>query len=415
MRVELPAERIEKEIESRLKSVGRTAKIKGFRPGKIPPKVVRQHYGGQIRQEVLSELIQKSYSDAVIQENLNPAGSPKIEPEVLDDDKGFAYVAIFEVIPEITLQNLDKIKVIKPEVEITDKNCEDMLHNLRKQKATWSTVDREGKERDRVVLDFDGTLNGVPVTGGKGKEVPIQLGEGQMLPDFEKALYGVKAGDEKSFKVKFPKNYHVEDLASKKVDFKINVHRIEEEKLPLLDDTLAELYNVKEGGLEVLRADVYANMEREVKQRVSVDIKEQVLNGLVDANPIEIPNELKQQEINSMQQEAMRRLGTENHDKAPPAENFTEAAERRVKLGLLVRQLIQDNDLTIDSDRVRVRVEEMCADYENADDMVASYMANEQILAQVEPMILQEQAVEWLTEIGIVTSKKIDFKEYMTS
>jgi len=415
MRVELPAERIEKEIKSRLKSVGRTAKIKGFRPGKVPPKVVRQRYGGQVRQEVLSELMQKSYSDAVIQENLNPAGGPKIEPEDLDDDKGFAYVAIFEVFPDITLQALDKIKVTKPEVEITDENCDDMIHNLRKQKATWSTVDREGKESDRVVIDFDGTLNGEPIKGGKGKEVPIQLGEGQMMPDFEKALYGVKAGDEKSFKVKFPKNYHVEDLVSKKVDFKINVHRIEEEELPPLDDTLAELYEMKEGGLETLRADVYANMKREAKQRVSADVKEQALNGLVDANPIEIPNALKQQEINSMQQEAMRRLGIEDHDKAPPAENFTEAAERRVRLGLLVRQLIQDNNLTIDSDRVRVRVEEMCADYENADDMVATYMANEQIMGQVEPMVLEEQAVEWLTETGIVKAKKINFKEYMTS
>ncbi len=415
MRVELPAERIEKEIESRLKSVGRTAKIKGFRPGKIPPKVVRQRYGGQIRQEVLSELMQKSYSDAVIQENLNPAGGPKIEPENLDGGKGFAYVATFEVLPEVTLQGLDKIKVTKPEVEITDEDCDDMIHNLRKQKAIWSTVDREGKEGDRVVVDFDGTLKGAPVTGGKGREVGIQLGEGQMLPDFEKALYGVKTGGEKSFKVKFPKDYHVEDLASKKVDFTIKVHRVEQEELPPLDDTLAELYDVEEGGLAALRADVYANMQREAEQRVTADIKEQALSGLVDANPIEIPNALKQQEIHALQRDAMRRLGIEDHDKAPPAENFAEAAERRVRLGLLVRQLIQDNNLAIDSDRVRVRVEEMCASYENADDMVATYMANEQVMAQIEPMVLEEQAVEWLTENGVVKIKKVDFKEYMNS
>jgi trigger factor len=415
MRVELPAERIEKEIESRLKSVGRTAKIKGFRPGKIPEKVVRQRYGGQIRQEVLSDLMQKSYSDAGIQENLNPAGGPKIEPEVAEGDKGFAYVATFEVLPEVTLKGLEKIEVTKPDVQIKDKDCDDMIHNLRKQKAVWSTVDRASKECDRVIVDFNGTMKGEPVKGGEGKQVPVDLGEGRMLPDFEKALFGVKAGDEKSFKVKFPKDYHEEALASKKVEFEATIHRVEEEELPPLDDTLAELYEVKEGGLAALKADVISNMNREAEQRVLIDVKEQALNGLVDANPIEIPNALKQQEIHALQHDAMQRLGIEDHDKAPPAENFAEAAERRVRLGLLVRQLIQDNNLTTDPERVRKRVEEMCASYENADDMVAMYMGNEQVMSQIEPMVLEDQAVEWIIEHGVEKTKKIGFHEYMNS
>ncbi len=192
MRVELPAERIEKEIESRLKSVGRTAKIKGFRPGKIPEKVVRQRYGGQIRQEVLSDLMQKSYSDAVIQENLNPAGGPKIEPEVAEGNKGFAYVATFEVLPEVTLKGLKKIEVTKPDVQIEDKHCDDMIHNLRKQKAVWSTVDRASKKGDRVIVDFKGTMKGEPVKGGEGKQVPVDLGEGRMLPDSKKRFSASK-------------------------------------------------------------------------------------------------------------------------------------------------------------------------------------------------------------------------------
>ena len=415
MRVELPAERIEKEIESRLKSVGRTAKIKGFRPGKTPAKVIRQRYGGQVRQEVLSELMQKSYTDAVVQENLNPAGGPKIEPDNTDDDKGFAYVATFEVLPEITLKGLDKIEVTRPEVEIRDQDSDDMIHNLRKQKAAWSVVDRESREGDRVVVDFDGTLKGEPVQGGQGKEVQVDLGEGRMLPDFEKGLSGVKAGDEKSFKVKFPKDYHEESLASRKVDFAVNVHRVEEEALPPLDDTLAELYEVKEGGLAALRRDVLANMQREAEQRVAADIKEQALNGLLEANPIEIPKALIAQEIHALQHDAMRRLGIEDHDKAPPAENFAEAAERRVRLGLLVRQLIQDNNLTTDANRIRKRVEEMCASYENADDMVAMYMSNEQVRAQIEPMVLEDQTVEWLIEHGVAKTKKVGFQEYMNN
>ncbi len=415
MRVELPAERVEKEIESRLKSVGRTAKIKGFRPGKIPAKVVRQRYGGQIRQEVLSELMQKSYSDAVVQENLNPAAGPKIEPEVREGNKGFAYVATFEVLPDITLKDLDKIEVTRPEVEIRDKDCDEMIHNLRKQKAVWSTVDRKSKKGDRVVVDFNGTLKGEPVKGGEGKNVSVNLGEGRMLADFEKALVGVKADGELSFKVKFPKDYHEESLASKKIDFTAKVHRVEEEELAPLDDTLAELYEVKEGGLAALRADVVSNMEREAEQRVLADVKEQALNGLVDANPIEIPNALKQQEIHALQHEAMRRLGIEDHDKAPAAEGFAEAAERRVRLGLLVRQLIQDNNMTLDAGLVRKRVEDMCASYENADDMVAMYMSNEKVMAQIEPLVLEDQAVEWLIEHGVAKTRKIGFQEYMNN
>nr|NIS41848.1 trigger factor [Desulfuromonadales bacterium] len=219
MRVELPAERIEKEVDSRLKSVGKNVKIKGFRPGKVPPKVVRQRYGAQIRQEVLSDLMQQSYTDAVQQENLNPAGGPQIETEAEGDGKGFTYVATFEVMPEVELKGLDKIKVEKPEVEIGDSDLDDMIENLRKQKATWTEVDRASAEGDRVVVDFEGRLKGEPIEGGQGKEVPVILGQGQMLPDFEKGLTGIKAGDEKTFKVKFPKDYHAEDLKGQKVEF----------------------------------------------------------------------------------------------------------------------------------------------------------------------------------------------------
>jgi trigger factor len=413
MRVELPAERIEKEVETRLRKVGRTARIKGFRPGKIPPKVVRQRYGGQIRQEVLSELMQKSYTDAVIQENLNPAAGPKIVPEVTGSGKGFAYVATFEVLPEVRLKSLEKIEVETPDVEISDDDCEDMIQNLRRQKARWEPVLRAAREGDRVIVDFDGRLKGEPVKGGKGSEVPVTLGQGQMLPDFEKALYGVAAGEEKSFKVKFPKDYHAQDLASKKVDFAIKVDRVEEQQLPPLDDSLAELYGVEEGGLEQLRADVVSNMQREAQERVKADIKEQVMNALLELNPIDIPSSLTHQEMHSRQHDAMRRLGIEDHDKAPPIENFRPGAERSVRLGLLMRQLIEDQGITVDPDRVKRKVEEICSGYEQADEMVARYLSNPQIMTQIEPIVLEEQAVDWLVEQGKAKTRKVGFKEYM--
>ena len=413
MRVELPAERIEKEVESRLRSVGRTAKIKGFRPGKIPPNVVRQHYGMQVRQEVLSELMNKSYSDAIAQENLQPVARPLIEPEMGGDDKDFAFTAIFDVLPEVKLKNLNKITVTRTKVEITDDDKNDMLENLRKQQASWKTAERKSKEGDRVVVDFDGSLDGEPFPGGQGKEVPIVLGQGAMLPDFEKALYGVSAGDEKTFKVKFPKEYHSEDLQGKTVDFAANVHRVEEEQLPALDDSLAELYGVTEGGLDQLRNDVTENMRREADQKVTADVKEQALEALLDSNPIEVPNSLKHQEMHAMQHEAMRRLGIEDHDKAPPESNFAEGAERRVRLSLLIHQLIDDENIVLDQARMRGRVEELCASYENSDEMVVNYMSDPQVMAQFEPMVLEEQAVDWLIENGTEKTKKVPFKKFM--
>ena len=413
MRVELPAERIEKEVESRLVRVGKTAKIKGFRPGKVPPNVVRQHYGSQVRQEVLSDLMGQSYRDAVQQENLNPVAQPRIEPDMTGSSGIFAYTATFEVLPEVKLKGLDKIEVTVPEIEIKDSDCDEMIDNLRRQKATWKTVDRESAKGDRVVVDFDGTLKGEAFPGGSGKEVPVVLGEGQMLPDFEEALFGIKAGDEKSFKVKFPKEYHAENLAGKKVDFAIKVHRIEEQELPPLDDSLAEAYGVEEGGLDKLRKDVRENMEREAAQRTRGDIREQAMSGLLEANPVDVPRALVEQEAHSMQHEAMRQLGIEDHSQAPPIENFRENGEKRVRLSLLVGQLIDDNNIQVDADKLKERVAQLCAGYENAEEMAATYMANPQIMSQIEPMVLEEQAVEWIVENGKKKSKKVGFQDYM--
>ena len=412
MRVELPLAPIEQQVDSRLKSVGRTAKIKGFRPGKVPAKVVRQRYGKQVREEVLNEVLQQSYSAAVTQEKLNPASGPTIGTEA-DNGKTFAFTATFEIMPEVELKDLEKIKIEKPEVTISDEDVDDMLMNLRKQKATWETVEREAVEGDRVVVDFDGTLKGEPIEGGTGKEVPVVLGEGQMLPDFEKGLTGVKADEEKSFKVKFPKDYHIEELAKKQVEFAVKVHRVEEQELPALDDSLAELYGVAEGGLKKLRQDVVENMEREAEQKVRNDVREQAMTGLLDANAIEVPKSLLQQEAHSMQHDAMRQFGIEDHDQAPPIDDFTESAQKRVQLSLLIQRLVEDNGIALDASRLRERVEQICAGYENAEEMVPAYLGNPQVMARIEPLVMEEQAVEWIIENGVEKLKKISFKEYM--
>ena len=412
MRVEVPIERIESEVNSRLKSVGKTARVKGFRPGKVPAKVVRQKYGKQIRQEVLGEIMQKSYSDAVVKEKLKPAGGPRIETEG-EDDKNFTYVATFEVLPEVELKNLDKIKVERPDVEIRDEDIEDMFLSLRKQRASWDEVDRKAKDGDRVIVDFTGTLDGEEFQGGSGTEIPVVLGQGQMLEDFEKGLKGMQPGDEKSIKVKFPKDYPAEELAGKKADFAIKMHKVTEEVLPELDDDFAAAFNVTEGGLEQFRQDVRENMEREARQKVDGDIREQVMNGLIEKNPIDIPQALVHEEMHSMQHEAMQRMGIEDHDKAPPMENFREAAEKRVRLGLLLRQVITENDIAAGDDDLKARVEDMCAGYENADEMVKMYMANPQVMQQIEPLVVEQKAIDWLVEHGKAKAKKVTFKDYM--
>ena len=414
MRVKLPLAPIEQQVDSRLKSVGRTAKIKGFRPGKVPAKVVRQRYGKQVREEVLKEVLQQSYSAAVTQEKLNPASGPTIETEA-DNGKTFAFTATFEIMPEVELKDLEKIKIKKPEVTISDEDVDAMLMNLRKQKATWEEVDRHSADGDRVVIDFVGKLKGEAFPGGEGKNYPVVLGAGQMLPDFEKGLLGVKAGDETTFKVRFPKQYHADELAGKKADFTINVHRVEAEILPELNDEFAKAFSVVDGGIERFTKDVRENMDREAEQKIKGDLREQVMNALLESHSLDIPQALKHQEMQSLQREAMRRMGVENAEQAPPLDDFAAAAEKRVALGLLLRQVIVDKELTVDKAMIRVHVEELCAGYENAEDMANMYMSNPQVMQQIEPIVVEQQAIEWIIENGKTKEKKISFKEYMNA
>lgn len=412
MRVELPIEPIEQQVDSRLKSVGRTAKIKGFRPGKVPAKVVKQRFGKQVRKEVLSDVLQKSFSAAVTQEKLRPAGGPKIETEA-ENGKTFAFTATFEVMPEFELKNLEKIKIDKPEVTIGDDDIDTMLTSLRKQKATWEVVDRKSGEGDRVVIDFVGKLKGEVFPGSEGKDYQVVIGAGQMLADFEKGLEGMQAGDEKTFKVKFPKDYHAAELAGKKADFMITAHRVEAEILPELNDDFAAMFNIAEGGLKRFKADVRENMQHEADLKVRTNVREQVMQALLEANPLAIPQTLKHQEMHALQREAMQRMGLKDAEHAPPLGDFSAAAEQRVALGLLLRQVISDKGLTTDAAMLRARVEELCAGYENSDEMVNMYLSNPQVMEQIEPMVIEQQAVDWILENGKVKAKKISFGEFM--
>jgi len=415
IKVQIPADRIENEINSRLQRVGRTAKLKGFRPGKIPAKVIRQHYGGQIRQEVLQAVVESSYSEAITQEKLRPAAVPTIEPENAGVGDDFTYTATFEIYPDVELAGLDSLKVEQPQTDIDDAAIDDMIDTLRQQRATWTPVERAAGEGDQVTVDFEGSLKGEAIANGVGKEVPIVLGQGQMLEDFEKNLIGLKPGDEKAFKVKFPKDYHAAELAGKKVDFEATVGQVAEQDLPEVDPEFIKSLGVESGDADDFRQDVSANMGREVDSRIKAEIKRQVMEQLLEANPIALPAVLVERESATLRDESLRNLGiTDPEDpQAPGLEAFREAAERRVRLGLLVSAVIEENKLAADRDRVRQKVDEICAPYDQPEEISKLYFQNPQLLAQVENLVMEEQVVDWLVSKAAVKAKITAFKELM--
>lgn len=413
LKVAVPAEEIEKQVASRLTEVARTARIKGFRPGKIPRKVVEKRYGGQVRQEVLSEVLQRSYAQALQQENLNPAGGPQIRTDQAGPGKDFEFTATFEVFPDIQLPKIEGLAVERPEVEITDADVDDMLERLRGQRATWEPVERASAEGDQVTVDFVGRIEGETFKGGEGRQIPVVLGEGTMLEDFETGLYGVNAGDEVTVPVSFPEDYRNEELAGKQAEFTVNVTAVAEHRLPEVDEDFARQFGIEDGSLEQLRSEVRENMQRELDERIRQKLKTQVLDRLVEHNPVELPRALVDQEIAALQQEAMRRMGLDDPAKAPPAETFREGAVRRVHVGLLINELISTQDIQLDRARVDAHIEDLAANYDQPEEIIKVYQSQPRLRNQVEMVVLEEQVTDWLVERGEVTAVPAEFKAFM--
>ena len=411
--VRVPNAEIDREVDVRLKQMGKTARLKGFRPGKVPPNVVRKRYGGQIRQEVLGDVIRSSFSHAVSQKRLNPAGGPAIEPLAGPDDSHFAYRATFEVYPDIEIGDMTALGFETPEVSIEDSDVAKMVERLRKQKGSWTTVERKAKDGDRVVVDFLGKIGKEAFEGGEGKNVKIVLGAGQVIADFEKALIGVTAGEEKTAKVKFPKDYGVADLAGKRASFEITVHHVEELKLPEVDDEFIATFGVAEGGIEAFHADVRKNMQRELDERLRATRKNNVLDALHDAHPIELPTNLVAQESQALQQEAQRRMGVKDPAQAPPVANFRPIAEKRVRLSLLVQALIEKEKIDVDREQIEARIQELASPYEEPEEAAQLYRSNRELMTQIESSVLEDQVVSFLIETGKTKFNTMSFDEFM--
>ncbi len=413
MEVQVPAERVEKAIDERLKSMSRTVRLKGFRPGKVPVNIVRQQFGPQVRQEVLGDVVQSTFAEAVLQQNLTPATGPRIEPINMEQGSDLKYRAVFEIFPDVQIKGLESIEVNRPQAEVTPADVDAMIENLRQQRPTFVAIDRESRDTDRVTVDFEGTIEGKAFDGGKGEKVPVVLGAGRMLADFEAGLKGVRAGATKTIDVTFPENYGAQELAGKTAQFALTIHTVEEQKLPELDDEFCKSFGVEEGGIERLREEVEDNMRRELADAVQARVKKQVLDGLLAANPLELPKSVVDTQVRELQLDAGRRMGAKDVSELPPAENFVEPARRRVALSLLISEIVKNAELKVDHARVNERLEELAQQFPDPEKALQTYRGNAQIRRQLEAGVLEDQAIDWIVEHAKVTDQPSSFKELM--
>lgn len=413
MTVQLPAQRIAKAIDERLQNLSRSVRMNGFRPGKVPVNVVRQQYGASVRQEVLERLLQSSFSEAVTEQKLNPAGGPRIEEFQADEGQDLSYKAVFEIYPDFEVKGIEAIKVTRPQVEVSDADIDAMIDNLRRQQATYAKVERAAQDADRVTIDFEGKIDGVAFEGGKGTQFPVVLGAGRMLPEFEKGLVGMSAGETKEVNVSFPAEYAAQNLAGKQAVFTITAHTVEEPQLAELNDEFAARFDVKEGGMAKLREEIVANMRRELDDNIRTRVRQQLFEGLLAANTIELPKVLVDKQVQEMQIEAGRQRGARDASQLPPAEEFTAAAERRVALGLVLGEVIKTSGVTLDRNRVQTKLMELVGMYPDPSQALKMYRENQDAQRQLESTVLEEQVLEWLLGKVQVTDQPQSFKETM--
>lgn len=412
--ITVPAADIEAAVREEMKRVAKNARIDGFRKGKIPPAILEQRFGASVRQDVLSDLMQKNFFDAVMQDKINFAGRPTFEPEQYELGKDFVFKARVEVFPEVEVKGLGEIKVEKPVVEVTDADIDNMVNVLRKQQATWKTIDGAAKADDRVTIDFDGNVDGEAFEGGKAQDYALLMGQGRMIPGFEEGIVGHKAGDKFTIDVTFPEEYHAENLKGKAAKFDINLKKVEEMELPEVTDEFVQKFGPNTKTVADLRAEIKKNMERELKNAVMTQVKNQVIDGLLAQNEIDVPKSAVEQEIDVLAKQAMERFGGKTpKDFQLPREIFEEQAKRRVQVGLLLGAVISSNELKADEARVKAMIQDIAAAYEQPKEVVEYYNSNKELLNNIRNVVLEEQAVEKVLEQAQVSDKAATFDEIM--
>lgn len=419
LKVVIPAEEIDNKVKQKLLEISKTAQVPGFRPGKVPFPVISKNYSAAARQDVVSQVIQDKLYAAILEHKLQVVGMPSVDIDVDEAGKDLAFSAEAECFPEVDVQDLDKMKVDKWVASVKEEDIDKMFDTLKQQHADWNEVKRAAKEEDRVIIDFEGFLDGKPFEGGAANDMPLVLGSNTMIPGFEEGLKGIKSGDQRELTLTFPKDYHADNLAGKETLFKVTAKSVTEPVMPELDDNFASKFGVKD--MATLRKEVVSNMERELEFALTANLKDQVSEQLLKYNDIDVPGALVDQEVEHLKMGAYQRMGLSPKDvenkKAPelPGEMFQDQAKKRVALGVLMNRVVQKDQIKADADRVKTRIEKVASVYEDPKEMIEHYYKSPEQLAEMEQAVLEEQVIEKLLESIQVEEKQMDFYEVMRS
>lgn len=414
MTVSLSEEVLQEKMDVRFKSLAREVKIDGFRPGKVPVRVVKKMYEDRVRGEVTGDLIQSSYFEALQEQKINPAGHPHIEP--VEDAEGFQYTAIFEVYPEISLDGVSALEVKRPVATVEQTDIDAMVAKLREQKKDWTVAEKASEKGDRVTVSFTGVCEGENFTDGKVEDYAVEIGEGKMIPGFEDEMIGLEAGASKTFEITFPEEYGNEKLAGKPTEFEVELSKVEVATLPEIDEEFIKAYGVEDGLLDSFNEDIKSNMERELAQGLKGKLKNAVMDELYAKVQISIPNALVDEEIKNVMKpyEAnVKKQGMSLDDLNLPKDMFEDQAKRRVALGLILGEIIQQNEITVDDAKVKSTIEDMASSYERPEDVLEWYYADESRLNEVKQMVLEDQTVSWIVDQAKVSEETVSFEDVM--
>ncbi|MDG1494700.1 MAG: trigger factor [Porticoccaceae bacterium] len=413
LKIGVPADRIESEVAQRLQKATKTVSIKGFRKGKVPLKVVKQQFGKGVRQEVVGEIVNSSFYEAIAQEKLQPVGQPRIDDLKDSEGQDLEFLAVFEVYPEIELADLGKVSITRPVTDLNDSDLDKMIEVLRDQQATFEASDKPAVDGDQLNIDYVGTKGGEEFAGGKAEGQDLVLGSSSMIPGFEDGLVGANPGDEKVLKLKFPKDYHAEELKGAKVEFAVVVNSVSSKQMPEMNDEFFKLYGVDEGGVEKFREDVMQNMERELRNAMRSKIKNRVMNQLFDLNKVELPALLVDNEITQLKQQMVQQFGGGQQIDLSmlPDDMFREKAERRASLGVIVSEIVKVEELTPDEDSVRERINEIASTYEQPKEVVDYYYSQQQLLSSVEAVVLEDQVTELVLSKAKVADEACSYED----
>jgi trigger factor len=411
LEVTVPGDVLASRIDERLKALARTARLKGFRPGKVPFAVVQKQYGGQVRAEAVNDLVQASFSEAVSRENLRPAGDPRIEPLQPAPGEALRYAAVFEVLPEIAIQPLEQLSIERPVAVITDADVDAMIESMRRQKPIYTAVQRAAGPGDRVTIEFEGRIDGEVFPGGKGEDLAVVLDAGTILAELNEALHGMSVGERKDVPARFPEDYAAKAVAGKQAQFAIAVKSVAVQSLPEVDEAFVRGFGMPEGGLEEFRAQVRATMEREVAEVSRQRVRERLLEALYQTHRLDVPKIMVDEQVRELQVQMLRRMGVQKVEQLPPREPYEEPARKRVALGLIIGELVRGNGIRVDRARVEERLDSIAASYPDAESVRRQYLQSREAMAQIESAVLEDQALDWVQSRVQLVDKPASFAE----